>query len=382
MPGPLEGFRVVELSTMITGPLTGMLLADLGAEVIKIENPEGGDPFRGYGGGTYSAQFCTYNRNKRSAAVSLKSESGRRFLERLVVKSDVLIENFRPGVLERLGFSDARLKELNPALIRCSITGFGKDGPYAARPCYDAIAQGLSGMSSQFLDQEKPRLAGTTISDNVTGQYACYGILSALLERERTGKARRVDVNMLDATMAFMPEPFAYLTQNGEIADAYLRVRNSQAYAFRCSDGKIIAVHMASQQKFWERFAKAVELPELIEHPSCLTLAGRVEHYDMILEKVGQSVAGQARIYWMERLERYDVPFTPVNSIPEVFEDPQVQHLDSFAKVTHKLQGELTILRRPVRFDGQRDDQPMMAPPTLGEHTEELMREFGFDPVS
>ncbi|SLN75517.1 CaiB/BaiF CoA transferase family protein [Oceanibacterium hippocampi] len=379
MPGPLAGFRVVELSTMITGPLTGMLLADMGADVIKIENPEGGDPFRSYGGGEYSAQFCSYNRNKRSVAISLKSETGRRLLEKLVTGSDVLIENFRPGVMERLGFGDERLRALNPRLIRCSITGFGRGGPYSSRPCYDAIAQGLSGMSSQFLDPDKPRLAGTTISDNVTGQYACYGIMAALLERERTGVARSVDVNMLDATMAFMPEPFAYYTQNGEVADAYLRIKNSQAYAFRCADGKMLATHMASQQKFWMQFSEAIGRPDLVDDPRFATLVGRVENYEALLDIAGGIFAEHPRLHWIQRLEQFDIPFTPVNSIPEVFEDPQVQHLSSFMTLSHREKGDLTALRRPVTFDGSRADQPTVAPPTLGEHTAEVLRECGLE---
>jgi formyl-CoA transferase len=377
MPGPLHGIRLVELSTMITGPLAGMLLADMGAEVIKIENPEGGDPFRSYGGGQYSAQYCSYNRNKRSVAISLRTDLGRRALEALVQKSDVLLENFRPGVLDRLGFDAGRLREVNPRLIHCSITGFGASGPYAANPCYDSVAQALSGMSSQFLDPEHPRLSGTTIADNVTGQYAAYGILSALLERERTGAVRRVEVNMLEATMAFMPEPYAYVTQNGEQADAYLRIRNSQAYAFRCSDGHLVVTHLASQQKFWEQFLEAIERQDLRDDPRFATLKTRVANYALLLGICAEVFAHRSRSEWLQRFENFDVPFSPVNNINEVFDDAQVRHLDSFYTLTHPARGELTAIRRPVRLDGQRDDQPAMAPPMLGEHTDEVLRELG-----
>jgi formyl-CoA transferase len=377
MSGPLDGIRVVELTTMITGPLTGMMLADMGADVVKIENPEGGDPFRSYGGGGYSAQFCSYNRNKRSVAVSLRTELGRQTLEALAQRSDVLLENFRPGVLDRLGFPDDRLRKLNPRLIRCSITGFGSSGPYASRPCYDAIAQALSGMSSQFLDPESPRLSGTTISDNVTGQYACYGILAALLERERTGAARRVEVNMLEATLAFMPEPFAYFTQNGQVADAYLRIRNSQAFAFRCRDGKMVATHHSSQQKFWTQFCEAIELPELVNDPRFDTLAKRVANYDALLSEASVAFLRKTRAEWLSRFDRYDVPFTAINDVTEVFSDPQVRHLDSFFEYTHPTEGRLVGPRRPVLLDGGRNDQPALAPPTLGEHTEQVLKELG-----
>jgi len=345
MPGPLHGIHVVELSTMITGPLTGMLLADMGAEVVKIENPEGGDPFRSYGGGQYSAQYCSYNRNKRSVAVSLRTDLGRQALEALVRRSDVLLENFRPGVLDRLGFDDARLRELNPRLIHCSITGFGADGPYSANPCYDSVAQALSGMSSQFLDPANPRLSGTTISDNVTGQYAANGILAALFERERTGAVRRVEVNMLEATIAFMPEPFGYLTQNGEHADAYLRIRNSQAYAFRCRDDVLVVTHLSSQQKFWEQFLAAIERSELRDDPRFATLDGRVANYDVLLALCAEIFVRRTRDEWLQRFAAYDVPFSPVNGIAEVFDDPQVRHLDSFYMLRHPVKGELTSIR-------------------------------------
>lgn len=375
--GPLAGIRVVELSTMITAPLTGMMLADLGAAVVKIENPDGGDAFRSYGGGDYSAQFCSYNRGKRSVAISLKTDLGRAAFEKLVERADVLLENFRPGVLDRLGFDAARLKTLNARLIHCSITGFGAVGPYADRPCYDAIAQAVSGMSSQFLDPDEPRLTGTTISDNVTGQYAAYGILAALFERERTGQARRVEVNMLEATMAFMPEPFGYVTQNGQHADAYLRVKNSQAYAFRCGDGKLVVTHMASQQKFFETFLAVVGRSDLAADPRFATLPERVANYESFRKIVGESFARADRAEWLRRFAASDVPFAPINDIEDVFGDVQVKALDSFFALAHPVRGTLTALRRPVRLDGARDDQSAMPPPMLGEHTQEVLAELG-----
>lgn len=377
MRGSLHGIRVVELSTMITAPFAGMLLADMGADVIKVENPDGGDPFRQYGGGEYSAQFCSYNRNKRSVALSLKTELGRTAFERLLLRADVLLDNFRPGVLDRLGFGEDRLKVLNPALIHCSISGFGSSGPYVDRPCYDAIAQALAGMSSQFLDPENPRLAGITIPDNVTGQYAAFGIVSALFERLRTGVSRRLEVNMLEAAIAFMPEPFAYLTQNGEKSDAYLRIRNSQAYAFRCGDGGLVVTHLSSRQKFWEEFATVAGRPDWIQDVRFDSLDKRVANYESLHAEAAVEFAGRDQREWLARFEARDVPFAAVNQIDQVFEDAQVRHLDSFMETVHPQKGALLSPRRPILVDGQRQDQPRRAPPILGEHTGEVLRELG-----
>lgn len=339
MRGPLHGIRVVELSTMITAPYAGMLLADMGAEVIKVENPDGGDPFRQYGGGDYSAQFCSYNRNKRSVALSLKSELGRTAFERLLERADVLLDNFRPGVLDRLGFAEDRLKALSPALIHCSISGFGSSGPYVDRPCYDAIAQALAGMSSQFLDPANPRLAGITIPDNVTGQYAAFGIVSALFERLRTGVSRRLEVNMLEAAIAFMPEPFAYFTQNGERSDAYLRIRNSQAYAFRCRDGGLVVTHLSSRQKFWEEFANLSGRPDWVRDSRFDSLDKRVANYEHLHAEAAVEFATHDQRDWLARFEGHDVPFAAVNPIDQVFEDAQVRHLDSFMETVHPEKG-------------------------------------------
>jgi crotonobetainyl-CoA:carnitine CoA-transferase CaiB-like acyl-CoA transferase len=377
MTGPLAGIKVIELTTMITGPLAGMMLADLGADVIKIEQPEGGDTFRSFRGGLYSPHFCGYNRNKRSLAIDLRSDLGRVALEKLIGRSDVLLVNFRPGVLDRLGFADERLCTLNPRLIRCHITGFGSDGPYAERPAYDAVSQALSGMSSLFLAPEDPRISGPTIGDNVTGQYACYGILAALFERERTGTARRIDVNMLESTIAFMPDPFGYFTQMNLVSDPYLRPHTSQSYAFRCADGKLITVHLSNQAKFWEDFVATIGRPDMRDHPDIKTRMQRIDNYDIVHRIAAAEFIKHPRAHWLEAFAKVDVPFAPVYDIPEVFDDPQVRHLETFVDLQHPEMGRVTAIRRPVRFDGSRVDQPAVAPPTLGEHTREILRELG-----
>ena len=379
MTGPLQGIRVLELTTMITGPLAGMMLADLGAEVIKVENPKGGDPFRSFQGGLYSPHFTVTNRNKRSLTLNLRTEEGRDAALKLAAQSDVLIENFRPGVMARLELSADRLTEVNPNLIYCSITGFGETGPYAHRPAYDAVAQSLGGMAYLFLDPKKPQITGPTIADNLTGIYACYGIQAALLERERTGKVRRVDVNMLTSVMAFAPDSFSYLTQMDLVADHLRRVRTSQSYAFKCSDERLIAIHLSSQPKFWSQLMEALGQPALVEDPRFQNRNQRIENYEALTAALQVVVKQKPRDHWVEQFDACEVPFAPVNTVPEVFADPQVQHLDNFFEAEHPLEGTVTGVRRPVWFDGSRKDQPLAPPPALGEHSDEILAELGYD---
>jgi formyl-CoA transferase len=370
----LSGIKVIELTTMITGPLTGMLLADLGADVIKIENPDGGDPFRSFRGGQYSPHFCAYNRNKRSVVLDLRSEQGKQALEKLIKASDVLIENFRPGVMDRLGFHDEKLQALNGRLIHCHISGFGDGGPYSNRPAYDAVAQSLSGMSSLFLDPESPQITGPTISDNISGYYASQGILAALFQREKTSAGRRIDVNMLEATLAFMPDPFGYYTQMDIVSDPKLRARTSQSYAFQCSDGKLLTVHLSSQEKFWEQFVDVIARPDLLTHPKSSSRALRIDNYDFVKEVAAGIFAQHPRSHWLEVLAKRDIPFAPVYDVVEVLADPHIQHMGTFSTLTHPQMGALTAIRRPVLFDKSRDDQPQNSPPMLGEHTQEVLR--------
>jgi formyl-CoA transferase len=304
MTSVLSGVRIVEQGTFITGPCTGMMLADLGADVLKVENPKGGDPFRSFRGGLYSPHFVAYNRGKRSIKLDLRSDDGRKILLKLLARADVLVENYRAGVMGRLGLTPEVLQATNPRLIHCSITGFGNDGPYSARPAYDMVGQALSGIASLFLDPESPETSGPTIPDNATGMYACYGILGALYEREKTGRGRRIDVNMMESSIAFMPDPFANHVRLGIENDRLTRVASSHSFAFRCADGKLLAVHLSSQPKFWEAFCSALERQDLIEDERFKTRDLRIRNYRELSRVLGEVVISRPRADWMTRLER------------------------------------------------------------------------------
>jgi crotonobetainyl-CoA:carnitine CoA-transferase CaiB-like acyl-CoA transferase len=377
MTGVLDGVRVLELTTMITGPLAGMLLGDLGASIIKIENREGGDPFRYFRGDLYGGHFIAYNRNKRSLTLDLRAPKGKEILLELIRRSDVLIDNFRPGVLDRLGFSDAALRQANPRLIHASITGFGPDGPYKNRPSYDAVAQSLSGVLSQFVDPEDPRVGGPTLADNISGFYAAYGILGALYERERTGKGRRIETSMLEATIAFAPDAFINHKRYGTKIGPLTRVSASQSYALRCSDGRLIAIHLSSQLKFWEGLLAATERSDLADHPNFATREKRIENYKLLYAELGKTFALRPRAEWAQRLEAQDVPYAPVHNVEEVIEDPQVKHLGTFYQVQHPQQGEVWGVYPPLRIDGERPAK-ITPPPVLGENADEILAELGF----
>jgi formyl-CoA transferase len=370
MARPLDGLKVVEIGTVITAPLSASLLGELGAEVIKIERPEG-DPFRNFAGGNYSPQFRAYNKNKKSVVLDLSTADDRAKLTSLLATADVLVDNFRPGVLARLGLGDDRLQAINPRLIRCSITGFGSGGPYAKRPAYDAVAQALAGISSLFLDQSDPRPCGPTISDNISGMYAALGILAAVNERNRTGVGRRVEVSMLEASIAFIPDAFA-LSDGGVKVGPTSRVSASQSYALACSDGKVVALHLSSQPKFWEALCEAMDANELRASPRFAAHKDRFANYAALSEELASIFSRRTRADWMKRLEAHDIPFAPVNEIEEVANDPQVKHLDTFYRATASDGTQVRSINCPIWFDGERVE-PQTAPPLLGEHDKQTV---------
>jgi len=375
MSNALDDVLVIELGTVLTAPLAGMMLADLGARVIKVEHPNGGDPFRRHAGKLYSPHFASYNRNKESIQLDLQTDAGRADLLALLARADVLLENYRPGVMDRLGLTAAKLDEVNPRLVWCSITGFGAKGPYRDRPCYDAVALGLSGLASQMLDPAQPAMNGPTISDNITGMYASYGILGALMRRHRTGKGARVEVNMLEASIAFSPEGFAQYTRLGVVPAPQTRVAISQSHAFPCADGRLVTVHLSSVEKFWQAFVAVIEQPDLLEDARFLSPELRTRHYAELNQEVAHTFRTRSSAAWCERLARSDVPFAPVNTIPDVMDDPQVRQAGTFYETDHPQHGRILGIHRPVTIDGERGPTTRPAP-VLGEHDAAIRAEF------
>lgn len=371
----LKDIRVIELGTYITGPAAGMHLADLGADVIKVERPGTGDPFRAFKGGLYSPHYQTYNRNKRSIALDTKNPDDLAVLHELVASADVFIQNFRPGVAEKLGAGEDDLRKVNPKLIYCAISGFGKSGPYRDRPAYDTVAQAASGYLRLLTPPANPRVIGPAIADAVTGQYAAMGIMAALLERASTGKGRRLDISMLEAMAHFNLDSFTHYYSEGEIMGPLSRPVVSQSYTFECSDGKWVAIHMSSPQKFWEGFLAATGQDALANDPRFSERLERIKHQDDLIEIFTPIFKSDTRDAWCAKLDAAEVPHSPAYDADEALEDPQAQHLRIAVTSHHPEMGEFTTVRPPYSFD----DTPefgVMAPPTLDEHGEEIRAEL------
>ncbi|WP_394168361.1 CaiB/BaiF CoA transferase family protein [Saccharospirillum alexandrii] len=371
----LEGITVIEQGTFITGPAAGMLLADLGANVIKVEMPGSGDPFRAFKGGLYSPHYQTYNRNKRSIALNTKEPEDLAIFDDLIRDADVYIQNFRPGAADRLGAGEDRLRELNPGLIYCSISGFGPDGPYAGRPSYDTVAQAASGFLKLLINPENPRVVGPAMADAMSGFYAAYGILGALYERSQTGKGRKVEVSMLEAMCHFNLDAFTHYFSEGEIMGPYSRPQVSQSYVMECADGKWVALHMSSPEKFWQGLANALGYPELLQDARFSTREGRIEHQDQMIEVLKPIFRQHSRDTWCQRLEAEDVPHAPMYDSNEVLEDAQFKHLQLEVSTQHPEMGTFRSVRSPVSYDGERPVS-ITAPPTLNEHRDAIVAEL------
>ena len=368
MAQPLAGYRVIDHGEFITAPYTAMLLGDLGAEVIKVERPGGGDRFRSFEKGLYGPQFQAFNRSKQSIVLDLDTEADRETLRELLRSADVYVQNFRPGAAERMGFGPDDVRALDPRVVYCSISGFGPDGPYASRPAYDMVGQALSGFLSMFVSPDAPRIVGPATADSVTGLYAACGIMAALLERERTGRGRNVHVPMVAAMAHFSIEQYHRHFVTGDVPDPSDRGRVSQSFAFRCADGKLIAIHLSSPVKFWTGLLAAIEQPDLAGDPRFADRMDRVRNHEALGAVLQPVFASRARDQWLRRLSAADVPHAPILGLDEALDDPQMRHLALDCTLVHPTEGPVRTLRTPIFLDGERDDAGMRAPPALDEH--------------
>jgi|TARA_R110002126_G_scaffold86592_1_gene209086 crotonobetainyl-CoA:carnitine CoA-transferase CaiB-like acyl-CoA transferase len=371
----LEDIKVIEIGTYITGPAAAMHLADLGADVIKVERPESGDPFRAFKGGLYSPHYQTYNRNKRSIALDTKKPDDFQVFSDLIRGADVFIQNFRPGVAEKLGVGAAALLDINPKLIYCAISGFGPDGPYRDRPSFDTVAQAASGYLRLLTPPKNPRVIGPAIADSVTGQYAALGILAALMERTKTGQGRRLDISMLEAMTHFNLDSFTHYYSANEVMGPLSRPVVSQSYTFECRDGKWVAIHMSSPTKFWEGFLAATGQSVLKDDPRFADRLVRIQHQDEMIEIFTPIFLTQTRDIWCSRLETAEVPHSPAYDADEALEDPQALHLHLKVQAEHPTMGRFTTVRAPYNFDGE-PELTVSPPPTLNQHSTEIREEL------
>ena len=368
---PLENVIVLEMGTFITGPAAGMLLADLGADVIKIERPGQGDPFRSFKGGLYSPHFQTYNRNKRSLTLDTGEAEDLAVLDALVAKADVFIQNFRPGVAGRLNVDAARLQAINPRLVYASISGFGAEGPDRDRPAFDTVAQAASGFLRLLVNPQHPRVVGPAIADAMTGFYTALGILAALNERQATGTGRMVECSMFEAMCHFNLDDFTHLLSADEVMGPYSRPHVSQSYVFECADGKWLALHMSSPPKFWENLAVAVERPDMLGQPAFESREARIAHYDDVIAFLAPIFATKDRAHWTAELTRLEVPNSEVRTSEEVLACNQAKALGIEVADPAGPHGPFRTIRSPLSFDGARMTS-VTAPPTLGQHDAEI----------
>jgi crotonobetainyl-CoA:carnitine CoA-transferase CaiB-like acyl-CoA transferase len=380
--GALDGVRVLDLSRALTGPFCTMILGDLGAEVIKVEEPGVGDDSRHWGPpfqGSESAYFLSTNRNKRGITLNLKREGGREALWRLISWADVLVENFRPGFLSRLGFDYETVHARRPRLIYCSISGFGQDGPEASRSAYDIILQGMSGVTHLTGDPDgDPMRSALPVSDILSGMFATQAILAALYARERSGEGQRVETTLLGATVAALPNyAGSYLmsgTSPGRVGNRHPQIAPYDLV--RARDGYLNIA--AGNDDLWRRCCAALELASLLDDPRFTTNADRVRHRPALIATIEARTTQLAAAEVVARLDRAGVPCGPIRDMRQVFESPQAAHLGLAQTMEHPTAGEIRVVNSPLLFS-ETPPTLRLPPPTLGQHTDAVLRELGYD---
>jgi len=383
MPGPLHGFRVIDLTTMISGPLATMTLADQGAEVIKIEHPEGGDHSRQVSGrrGGFSASFLNNNRGKASVTLNLKDPRGVEAALRLCAGADVVVQNFRPGVIDRIGLGEAAVRAVCPDIIYASIAGFGFEGDWARKPVYDPLVQALSGLASVQggSDAARPRLVRTILPDKLTAIQTAQAITAALLARARTGEGSHVQVSMLDTVLAFLwSSDMAGYTFVGDEAEP-AKSADAQSFVeliYQTADGWMaVSAHTDST---WQGLSAAVGRPDWLTDPRFASVTAREDNKPARLELTQEALLEDTTDNWMQRLGDHDVPCAPVLTRDQVYRHPQVQANGTVIEHDHPQAGHVRQARTPARFSTTQTDAPAPAR-RLGEDTRAVLAQAGYD---
>lgn len=379
MTGPLAGIRIVDLTTMISGPFATMLLGDQGADVVKIERPDGGDQMRRFGrrSGALTAPFVNNNRGKRSVAVDLKRPEGAEVVKRIASTADVFVQNFRPGVVARLGLAEEVLRDLNPRLVYVSISGFGAKGPLAHKPAYDPIFQAASGLASiqGASDSARPRMVRAMLPDKIAALNAAQAVSTALYAREKTGLGQHVELSMLDAVLSFL--------WSGEM-DGHTFLENQAEgpeesspfdLIYETGDGYVCVATVTSAQ--WVGFANATGNSHWLQDPRFATSEAREAHRTERLELMQEVLRTRPTDEWIERLEQADVPCSRIHTRREIVHHPHLAASESLVEYRHPGAGGIRQARDPARFD-RTPTSPALMPPMLGEHTGEVLSEAGY----
>jgi len=382
LAGPLAGLTVLDLTRVLSGPYCTMMLADMGARVIKVEQPGKGDDTRGWGPpfqNGESAYFLSVNRNKESVTLNFKHPDGREVLDRLIQQADVLVENFRPGTLERQGLGYDALSAAHPGLVYCSISGFGQTGPRRSEPGYDAVMQGEGGlMSITGPPGGKPYRLGVAIADIVSGMFAAFGVAMGLLARERTGRGQFIDVGMLDSVAALLTYQAGICFATGQAPPSLGNQHPTIVpyETFTAADGDIVVA--AGNDALFTKFCEIIETPALAADERFTTNKGRVENQDALRPLLAERIRTRSRSQWLDVLKQAGVPCGAVRDLAEVLSDPQLVERMMVVPMHHPKAGPMQVLGVPVKM-GETGGGVRTPPPVLGQHTQSILAELGYD---
>ncbi|MFP4347809.1 MAG: CaiB/BaiF CoA transferase family protein [Desulfococcaceae bacterium] len=379
-PKPLSDLTVLDLSRVLAGPYCSMMLGDLGADVIKVERPELGDDTRHWdppSAGGEAAYYLCVNRNKRSLTVNLKEAEGREIIRELARKSDILIENYKVGTLDKMGLGYEEIKKVNPGIIYCSITGFGQNGPYKDKPGYDFMIQGMGGIMSFTGDPEGPPMkVGVAIVDITAGLFASSAILAALRHREKTGAGQYIDIALLDSVVAWLANVGSNYLISGQLPRRFGNAHpNIVPYEpFMAEDGVYIALAVGNDPQ-WRKFCKLAGIEELAEDPRFATNAARVNHREELIPIIREKMLDRPAEEWLKLLDENKIPCGPINTLDKVFSDPQVLEREMVADVPHPTAESFKMAASPMKLT-ETPCEITRHPPLLGEHTDEVLKEM------